>query len=116
MSKDSGRWVTATGTEPLTYQWQKRTGTNASWEDITGAVNSEHTTSQANISNSGFAYRVIVTDAYGRSVTSDAATLTVTKAPEPPETGDHSQPMLYMALIILFMLSTVLLLGKRKKV
>ena len=108
--------VTATGTEPLSYQWQKKTGTNASWEDIPGAVNSSHTTSQANESNSGFMYRVIVTDAYGRSVTSDAATLTVTPASEPPATGDNSQPVLYMALIILFMLSTVLLLRKRKAV
>ena len=108
--------VTATGTEPLTYQWQKKTSANASWEDIPGAVNPKHTTSQANLSNSGFQYRVIVTDAYGRSVTSSAATLTVTKAPEPPATGDHSQPALYMALIILFMLSTFLLLRKRKAV
>jgi hypothetical protein len=108
--------VTAKGSEPLAYQWQKRTGANASWEDIPGAVNPSHTTSQANLSNSGFAYRVIVTDAYGRSVTTEAATLTVTKAPEAPATGDHSQPVLYMALIILFMLSTVLLLKKRKAV
>ncbi len=108
--------VTATGTEPLTYQWQKKTGANASWEDIPGAVNPKHTTSQANLSNSGFQYRVIVTDAYGRSVTTGAATLTVTKALKPPATGDQSQPALYMALIILFMLSTFVLLRKRKAV
>ncbi len=106
--------VTATGTEPLTYQWQKRTGLSASWEDISGAINPDHTTSQANLSNSGFQYRVIVTDAYGRSVTSDTATLTVTQAPKPPATGDQAQPALYMALIILFMLSTFLLLRKHK--
>jgi hypothetical protein len=106
--------VTAAGTEPLTYQWQKQTGSSASWEDIPGAVSSSHTTSQANESNSGFRYRVTVTDAYGRSVISGAATLTVTKAPDAPATGDRSQPALYMVLIILFMLSTVLLLRKRK--
>ena len=106
--------VTATGAGPLAYQWQKKTGADAPWEDIPGAVSSEHTTSQANMGNSGFMYRVIATDAYGRSVTSGAATLTVTPAPKPPATGDQQQPALYVALLILFMALAVMLLRKRK--
>ena len=106
--------VTASGAGPLSYQWQKKTGINASWEDIPGAVGAQYTTSQANLGNSGFQYRVIITDVYGRSVTSSAATLTVTQAPISPATGDSSQPLLNAVLMMLFTLGLILLLRKRK--
>jgi hypothetical protein len=62
--------VTATGTAPLTYQWQ-RNGV-----DIPGATSSSYTTPPLTAADDGATYRVIVSNASG-TVTSAAATLTV---------------------------------------
>ncbi len=69
--------VTATGTAPLSYQWQKN-GTN-----ISGATSSTYTTPATTISDSGSTFDVLVTNTAG-SVTSAAATLTVTTVPVAP--------------------------------
>jgi glucose/arabinose dehydrogenase len=70
--------VNATGTQPLTYQWQRGTS------NISGATSSSYTlTAQA--SDSGATFRVIVTNAVG-SVTSNAATLTVSSNAAPTAT------------------------------
>ncbi len=63
--------VTATGTAPLTYQWQ-RNGTN-----ITGATAGSYTTPATTLADSGATFRVVVSNGAG-PVTSNAATLTVT--------------------------------------
>jgi hypothetical protein len=105
--------VLAEGAASLAYQWQKKTMANTAWADIPGAVNPEHTTSQATLANSGYQYRAIITDAIGNNITTDAATLTVTKT---PDTGDHAQPVLYAALMILFLVLLLILLPKRKAV
>ena len=60
--------VAATGTAPLTYQWQKN-GTN-----ITGATGSTYTTPVTTMADNGATFRVIVMNAQG-SVTSNSATL-----------------------------------------
>jgi len=65
--------VVATGTSPLTYQWNK--GGKA----ITGATNSTYTIDLSALSDSG-SYTVAVTNVKG-SVTSTAATLLVDKTP-----------------------------------
>ena len=63
--------VSATGTGTLSYQWQ-RNGAN-----ITGATGSSYRLPSAALSDSGAQFRVVVRNAAG-SVTSNAATLTVT--------------------------------------
>lgn len=63
--------VTATGTAPLSYQWKK--GGTA----ITGATSASYTTPATVTGDSGSSFTVTVTNAAG-SVTSSAATLTVT--------------------------------------
>ncbi|AYB35114.1 carbohydrate-binding protein [Chryseolinea soli] len=68
--------VTATGTTPLSYQWQKN---NVS---IAGATGSSYTIASTQSSDAG-AYRVIVSNAAG-SVTSAAATLVVNAFNAPP--------------------------------
>jgi glucose/arabinose dehydrogenase len=68
--------VTATGTAPLRYQWQKN---NVA---ITGATGSSYTIASTQPSDAG-AYRVVVSNAAG-SVTSTAATLTVNAFNAPP--------------------------------
>ena len=63
--------VVATGSAPLQYQWQKN-GTA-----IAGATGSSYTTPATVSGDNGSSFTVIVTNAAG-SMTSNAATLTVT--------------------------------------
>jgi glucose/arabinose dehydrogenase len=68
--------VMATGTAPLTYQWQRNN------TDISGATGTSYTRTAASGDN-GSTYRVIVSNSVG-SITSNSATLTVTgSAPVP---------------------------------
>jgi DNA-binding beta-propeller fold protein YncE len=63
--------VVASGSSPLSYQWKK--GGVA----ISGATSASYTTPTLTVANSGSSYTVVVTNSVG-SVTSNAATLTVT--------------------------------------
>jgi len=69
--------VVATGTAPLNYQWQKN-GTN-----ISGATSASYTTAATTSADSGSTFDVVVNNSAG-SVTSTAATLTVTAAAVAP--------------------------------
>lgn len=60
----------ATGSAPLTYQWQKNNS------NIAGATRASYTTPATVIGDNGSAYRCIVTNGFA-SVSSKAATLTV---------------------------------------
>ena len=62
--------VTATGTDPLSYQWKK----NGS--DISGATSSSYTTPVTTITDNNALFSVVVTNS-ADSVTSDNAKLTV---------------------------------------
>jgi len=62
--------VTAAGTAPLAYQWQKNGA------DISGATGASYTTPVTTTSDSGEQFRVVVSNS-GGSVTSMPATLTV---------------------------------------
>jgi hypothetical protein len=63
--------VAASGTTPLTYQWQKGT------TPITGATAANYTTAATTSSDNGSQFEVVVTNSVG-TITSNAATLTVT--------------------------------------
>jgi hypothetical protein len=65
--------VVATGTTPLSYQWQ-RNGTA-----ITGATASSYTTAATTLADNGATFKVTVTNSSG-AVTSAVATLTVSAA------------------------------------
>jgi hypothetical protein len=69
--------VVATGTAPLSYQWQKN-GVN-----IAGATATSYTTPLTATSDSGSTFDVVVSNTAG-TVTSAAATLTVNPAPVAP--------------------------------
>ena len=74
--------VTATG-ENLSYQWQQRTNSGSDWTNISeNATSSTYTISNTTTDMSGYQYRCVVSNSAG-SVTSSAATLTVTQ----PVTG-----------------------------
>lgn len=69
--------VSASGTAPLSYQWQKG-GMN-----IAGATATTYTTPATTTADSGSKFDVVITNPAG-NVTSDAATLTVTAAATAP--------------------------------
>ena len=79
--------VVATGTQPLSYQWQRGT------TNIAGATSPSFTITAA-ASDNGATFRAVVTNAFG-SVTSNSATLTVTSnaAPTATITGPASGTM-----------------------
>ncbi|HEX2167588.1 MAG TPA: immunoglobulin domain-containing protein, partial [Longimicrobiales bacterium] len=66
--------VTATGTAPLAYQWEKDGAA------ITGATSASYTTAAVTAADDGAAYTVVVSNEAG-SVESAAATLTVRTGP-----------------------------------
>ncbi len=103
--------VEATGLDPLSYQWQRRTGDGAAWEDISGAASTGYTTTKVNMSHNGYQYRVIVTDVLGNSATSDTAILTVAVS---PATGDNSKPLVYAVMTVLFAAAMIFILRKRR--
>ena len=69
--------VSASGTTPFTYQWQKNSA------NITGATNSSYTTPATTSADNGAKFDVIVTNSAG-SATSNQATLTVTSTATKP--------------------------------
>ncbi len=71
--------VTATGPAPLSYQWQ-RNGSN-----ISGATSTSYTFNNAQPSDDGAQFRVVVSNNFG-SATSSAATLSVTANAAPVAT------------------------------
>ena len=66
--------VTASGTAPLNYQWQKNQ------VNISGANSSSYMIASTVLSDTGAKFRCLVTNAFG-SATSNEATLTVTAPP-----------------------------------
>ena len=74
--------ITATGTVPLTYQWQKSSDGGNTWIDISGENTPDYSFT-AYTSDDGTRFRVNVSNSYG-SITSNAVTLTVIVADTPP--------------------------------
>jgi hypothetical protein len=75
--------VTASGTAPLSYQWQR------DGDDIDGANQSSYTIQSATLADSGATFRVMVSNQFGDAL-SNAATLTVTE--NQPPTGTITAP------------------------
>jgi len=69
--------VVATGTQPLTYQWQKNGG------PISGATSSSYTTPATTTADNGSTFQVVVSNSAGNA-SSTPATLTVSAAPVAP--------------------------------
>ena len=77
--------VNATGSEPLSYQWQQNMN-GSGWTDITGKTKDTYTTGKTTMDMNGTQYRCVVSNRAG-SVISDAATLTVNAAANVPVTS-----------------------------
>lgn len=73
--------VTATvnSANALRYQWEKQEGGSGAWAQIVGATSASYTTPATVVANdNGDKYRVVISSDGATSVTSSAATLTVT--------------------------------------
>jgi alpha-tubulin suppressor-like RCC1 family protein len=79
--------VTATGSAPLAYQWQRSDDGGATFAPVAGATGSQFTLMAA-LGDHNAQFRVVVTNAFG-SVTSSAAVLSVVAAPQPPAITQH---------------------------
>ena len=73
--------VKATGTD-LTYQWQINRNNGKGFVDITGADKVSYTTGVADMLCNGYKYQCVISNSAG-SVTTNAATLTVTESTTP---------------------------------
>ena len=97
------------GTPPYKYRWQVLLG--GKWKDVPGANAATLTLSKVKLKWNGRQTRCVITDAAGATVTSDAATLTVTKL---PNTGDPTRLPLYLA-VALIAAALLLILRRRAR-
>ncbi len=79
--------VAATGTD-LKYQWQINRNDGNGFADIAGADRASYTTSAVDKNCNGYKYQCVISNSAG-SVTTNAATLTVTEDVTPPAVTKH---------------------------
>ena len=84
----------AGGIKPYRYQWQSMTAAEQ-WKDIPGATQDTYRIAQVRENQNGLTVRCVITDQFGDSVTSDPAMLSIL-----PQTGDSSQPALWLLLAL----------------
>jgi glucose/arabinose dehydrogenase len=80
-------FISASGDQPLAYQWQKSTDGGTTFTDITGATSNAYQTPPTTLSDSGSQFQCVVSNSFG-TVTSNPATLTVTPNQPPTCTID----------------------------
>ena len=99
------------GQRPYRYQWQKL-NTEGRWVDLPGANQNSYQLAKVTLAQSGLTLRCVVTDEAGDSVTSDSAVLSVFSL---PQTGDETQPSLWMLLAVASAALIALLCFRRRK-
>ena len=99
------------GQRPYRYQWQKL-NTEGRWVNLPGANQNSYQLSKVTLAQSGLTLRCVVTDEAGDSVTSDSAVLSVFSL---PQTGDETQPALWMLLAVASAALITLLCFRRRK-
>lgn len=99
------------GQQPYRYQWQKLNA-EGRWVDLPGANQNSYQLSKVTLAQSGLTLRCVVTDEAGDSVTSDSAVLSVFSL---PQTGDETQPALWMLLAVASAALIALLCFRRRK-
>ena len=99
------------GQRPYRYQWQKLNA-EGRWVNLPGANQNSYQLSKVTLAQSGLTLRCLVTDEAGDSVTSDSAVLSVFSL---PQTGDETQPALWMLLAVASAALIALLCFRRRK-
>lgn len=101
----------AGGERPYRYQWQKLNA-EGRWVNLPGANQNSYQLAKVTLAQSGLTLRCVVTDEAGDSVTSDSAMLSVFSL---PQTGDETQPALWMLLAVASAALIALLCFRRRK-
>lgn len=99
------------GQRPYQYQWQKLNA-KGRWVNLPGANQNSYQLAKVTLAQSGLTLRCVVTDGAGDSVTSDSAVLSVFSL---PQTGDETQPALWMLLAVASAALIALLCFRRRK-
>lgn len=99
------------GQRPYRYQWQKLNA-EGRWVNLPGANQDSYQLPKVTLAQSGLTLRCLVTDEAGDSVTSDSAVLSVFSL---PQTGDETQPALWMLLAVASAALIALLCFRRRK-
>lgn len=99
------------GQRPYRYQWQKLNA-EGRWVNLPGANQDSYQLAKVTLAQSGLTLRCVVTDEAGDSVTSDSAVLSVFSL---PQTGDETQPALWMLLAVASAALIALLCFRRRK-
>lgn len=99
------------GQQPYRYQWQKLNA-KGRWVNLPGANQDSYQLPKVTLAQSGLTLRCVVTDGAGDSVTSDSAVLSVFSL---PQTGDETQPALWMLLAVASAALIALLCFRRRK-
>lgn len=99
------------GQRPYRYQWQKLNA-EGRWVDLPGANQNSYQLPKVTLAQSGLTLRCVVTDDASDSVTSDSAVLSVFSL---PQTGDETQPALWMLLAVASAALIALLCFRRRK-
>lgn len=99
------------GHRPYRYQWQKLNA-EGRWVNLPGANQDSYPLAKVTLAQSGLTLRCVVTDDAGDSVTSDSAVLSVFSL---PQTGDETQPALWMLLAVASAALIALLCFRRRK-
>lgn len=99
------------GHRPYRYQWQKLNA-EGRWVNLPGANQDSYPLPKVTLAQSGLTLRCVVTDDAGDSVTSDSAVLSVFSL---PQTGDRTQPALWMLLAVASAALIALLCFRRRK-
>ena len=87
------------GTAPYSYQWQVWNPKTRKWVDLEGYTTAEISRENIEKEWDGAKFRCVITDRAGNTVTSEEATLKVVE--NMPDTGDHSDLALYLAVAAL---------------
>ena len=101
----------AGGERPYRYQWQKLNA-EGRWVDLPGANQNSYQLAKVTLAQSGLTLRCVVTDKASDSVTSNSAVLSVFSL---PQTGDETQPALWMLLAVASAALIALLCFRRRK-
>ena len=99
------------GQRPYRYQWQKLNA-KGRWVNLPGANQNSYQLAKVTLAQSGLTLRCVGTDEAGDSVTSDSAVLSVFSL---PQTGDETQPALWMLLAVASAALIALLCFRRRK-
>ena len=99
------------GQRPYRYQWQKLNA-EGRWVDLPGANQNSYQLSKVTLAQSGLTLRCVVTEEARDSATSDSAVLSVFSL---PQTGDETQPALWMLLAVASAALIALLCFRRRK-